>query len=334
MTRLTPSASFWHQSADLPEFAPLTENFHADVCVIGAGIAGLTTAYLLSSEGRRVAVIDALSIGGGETGHTTAHLSVPDDGFAQIESLYGAEDAVRVAESFAKCIDKIESIVRNENIDCDFQRVDGFLYSVEDPSGESLSQEADAAGRAGVAVFWASDVEGIAFDVGTCLRFPDQAQLHPLQYLAGLAAAIVREGGEIFCGTRVQEITEDDAGVHVVTANGVVHCRAAVVATHTPFNDRVTMHTKQAGYQSYVQAYRVPRDALPRMLLWDNADCYHYVRLASSGGIGDDYEVLLVGGEDHKTGQEKHPEEHFQSLEHWTRNRFPMAGEMIAQWSG
>lgn len=334
MTRLTPSASYWHQTANLPEFPPLAENLHADVCVIGAGIAGLTTAYLLSKEGVRVALIEALGVGGGETGHTTAHLSVPDDGFAHLEHLYGVDGARLVADSFAKCIDQVEAIIHAENIDCDFHRVDGYLYSAEETGDDALSQESDAAERAGVPVFWAGDIEGLAFDVGACLRFPEQAQLHPLQYLAGLAAAVKRRGGEIYCGTRAQDITENDDEVRVVTANGVIHCRAAVVATHTPFNDRVTMHTKQAGYQSYVQVYKVPRAALPRVLLWDDADFYHYVRLASPPDVGADYEVLIVGGEDHKTGQEMHPEEHFRSLEEWTRARFPMAGEMIAHWSG
>lgn len=333
MTRLTPSSSFWH-AAKLPQFAPLTENLHVDVCIVGAGIAGLTTAYLLSKQGLKTAVIDALDIGGGETGHTTAHLSVPDEGFAQLEHLYGETGARLVADSFAKCIDQVEAIVRNENIACDFRRVDGYLYSVLDPSGAALSDEADAAGRAGVSVFWARDIDGLAFDVGSCLRFPDQAQFHPLQYLAGLAAAVVLNGGQIYCDTRAQEIVEEGDAVRVVTANGVVHCRAAVAATHTPFNDRVTMHTKQAGYQSYVQAYKVPRDALPGVLIWDDAEFYHYVRLASATDADADYEVLIVGGEDHKTGQEAHPEQRHRALEKWTREHFPMAGEMISRWSG
>ena len=326
--------SMWRSTVDMPEFAQLQNDLSVDVCIVGGGIAGLSSAYLCAKEGLSVALLEARSLGSGETGNTTAHLAVPDDRYSHIEHLYGAAGARIVAESFARSIDMVESIVEREGIVCDFERVDGYLYSCDAAQDRELDAEFHAAMLAGARVFQQSDIETLEFDVGRCLRFSGQAQFHPLKYLSGLAGASTRLGAQIYCATRVQEVTENDTEVKIKTATGIVTARCAVIATNTPFNDRVTMHTKQSGYQSYVLGFKVPKDVLPHLLLWDDADPYHYVRLAPVGDLRADYEVLIVGGADHKTGQEPHPETHYQAVEEWTRARFSMAGEVLYRWSG
>jgi glycine/D-amino acid oxidase-like deaminating enzyme len=110
----------------------------------------------------------------------------------------------------------------------------------------------------------------------------------------------------------------------------VVSSEVVVVATNTPVNDRVAIHTKQAPYVTYVIGLRVPKDSVTRALYWDTGDPYHYVRLQTENG----YDVLIVGGEDHKTGQANDGEERFGRLEEWTRERFPQAEEVQYRWSG
>jgi glycine/D-amino acid oxidase-like deaminating enzyme/nitrite reductase/ring-hydroxylating ferredoxin subunit len=162
------------------------------------------------------------------------------------------------------------------------------------------------------------------------LRFTRQAQFHPLEYLDGLARGIMRDGGKIFGQTHANKI-EGGPEARVRTSHGpVVTSEVVVVATNTPVNDLVAIHTKQAPYVTYVIGVRVPKNSVTRALYWDTGDPYHYVRLQSE----NDYDVLIVGGEDHKTGQADDGNERFARLEQWTRERFPQMGEVEYRWSG
>jgi Rieske Fe-S protein len=181
----------------------------------------------------------------------------------------------------------------------------------------------------------------VAFDDATpfarwsnspALRFSDQAQFHPLKYLAGLARAIERTRGQIYTNTRVTDIEEREHGVVVTTTGGRINADHVVVATNSPINDRVVMHTKQSAYQTYAVAASIPRGSMPRALMWDDQEIYHYVRLAD--GVNEAEEFLIVGGEDHKTGQETDPNERYAALEKWTREHFPKAGPITHRWSG
>ncbi len=326
--------SVWMNTAPMPTWDRLPGSLHTEVCVIGGGIAGLTTAYLLSREGRRVVLIDALdTLGGGETGRTTAHFMPPDDRYFEIEKSFGADGARQVAQSFQAATDLVETIARTEAPDCQFQRLDGYLYALPGQDPGDLAREFDAAGRAGVQVDRLPRVPGLAFDTGACIRFAHQAQFHPLRYLAGLARACTRQGVQIFGGTRALNIDGSAQAQTVSTPHGEISARAVVVATNTPFNDRVVMHTKQSGYRTYVVGIEVPRDAIPRLLLWDLGDPYHYVRLAA-GEAASATDTLIVGGADHKVGQEPNPAQRWDDLERWTRERFPMAGATTHRWSG
>ena len=329
-----PSRSFWRTTGEVPVYAPLSANVTAEVCVVGAGLAGLTAAYQLAKHGLSVAVIDALEIGAGETGRTTAHIAVPDDHYCYIEEIHGRDAARLVAESFAAAVDFIEATAREESIDCDFERVDGYLYSCSENPHAALDKEFEAAKRAGVAVMREAALPIGVFDaaVGSCLRFPRQGQFHPVRYLAGLASAVEQRRGAIYTDSRAISVEERNDGVVVTTANGRIVADAVIVATNTPFNDRVAMHTKQIAYQTYVLAARIPQSSIPRLLVWDDADPYHYVRTAPTGD--GEHDLLIVGGADHKTGQAPDPAAHYASVESWMRARFPYIGELAFRWSG
>jgi glycine/D-amino acid oxidase-like deaminating enzyme/nitrite reductase/ring-hydroxylating ferredoxin subunit len=324
--------SLWMATADTPSQSRLQENIRTDVCIIGAGIAGLTTAYLLAQEGRSVVVLDDGPIGGGMTGRTTAHLTNAfDDRYFEVEKLHGEEGARLTAESHTAAIDKVEELVRKEQIDCDFARVDGFLYAPPPDDEGLLDKELKATHRAGLV-----DVEKVArapvdsFDTGAALRFPRQAQFHPLKYLSGLTRAIRRDGGRLFNQTHAKTI-EGGENAYVESSHGpVVTCDVIVVATNTPVNDRVAIHTKQAPYVTYVIGATVAKGSIPQALYWDTLDPYHYLRLQSL----KDHDVLIVGGEDHKTGQADDCADRYARLEQWTRERFPQAGTIEFRWSG
>lgn len=325
-------------TATLPPFPRLTVGQHADVCIVGAGIAGLTTAYLLTRAGKSVLVLDDGPIVSGETERTTAHLvSALDDRYFELERLHGERGAQLAAESHASAIDTIERIVRDEVIGCDFERLDGYLFRSPDDPADVLDRELSAAHRAGL-----SDTEIVTrapittFDTGPALRFPRQAQFHPLKYLAALAQIITANGGRIFANTHASKI-KGGRDAHVETRDGpTVTCDAIVVATNTPVNDRLAIHTKQAAYRTYVIGAMVPTSTIPKILLWDTGDPYHYVRLQSGEKYaqGSAHDILIVGGEDHKTGQADDAEARYAHLETWARLRFPEIREIRFRWSG
>lgn len=313
--------------------ATLPERSTTEVVVVGAGIAGLTTAYLLARRGVAVVVLERAEIGEGETGRTSAHLaSALDDGFPWLEKTHGPEGARLAVQSHAEAIDTIEEIARREHIDCDFRRVDGYLHLDPTHDADDLRAERDAALRAGLEVEWLDVAAGPRLAAGPVLRFPRQAQFHPRRYLAGLVRAIERLGGQIYARVEVTKL-HGGKPCRVETADGrVVEARSLVVATNVPINDRVVIHTKQAAYRSYVIAMRIPAGTLPPALHWDMAEPYHYVRLARGK---DGSELLIVGGADHRTGEEGHDAKgRWDHLESWTRERFPMVNEVVDRWSG
>jgi glycine/D-amino acid oxidase-like deaminating enzyme/nitrite reductase/ring-hydroxylating ferredoxin subunit len=331
----------WFATVDTPARPPLAGDTRADVCVIGAGIAGMSAAYMLACEGRSVVVVDDGPIGGGQTGRTTAHLSnAMDDLYQTIAKIHGAQGARLAAESHTTAIDRIETIAGSEGIHCDFQRLDGYLFTPPGESIDILTHELEAAHAAGL-----PDVELVsraplpAFDTGRALRFPRQAQFHSLKYLTGLTTAIERRGGRIYCGTHAAEVT-GGTPARVTTAHGTVECDAVIVATNTPIVSRVLIHARQAAYLTYVIGAVLPPRALPRALYWDTEDPYHYMRVhtvpaRAAGGAGDEpVDILIVGGEDHKLGQADDAEARWERLEAWTRVRVPSLGRIAFRWSG
>lgn len=328
--------SSWMATADIPGRPALTEDSHATVCVVGAGIAGMTTAYLLAREGKSVIVLDDGPIGGGMTGRTTAHLvTALDDRYVELERFHGEDAARLAAQSHKAAIDRVEKIVSEEKIDCDFERVDGYLFVPPGESKEILDDELQAVHRAGL-----TEIEMVerapldSYDTGKALRFPRQAQFHPLMYLAGLADAIERDGGKIYCQTHASKI-EGGRSARVETANGpVVTADAIVVATNTPVNDLVAIHTKQAGYMTYVLGARVPRGSVTRALYWDTPDPYHYARVQTITEGERAHDLLICGGEDHKVGQKDDANRRLGILEKWMRERFPMMKDIEFRWSG
>src|SRR5919107_702390 len=228
------TTSIWMATAETPAKVPLAEDTEADVCIIGAGIAGMTTAYLLSREGKSVVVLDDGPIGGGMTQRTTAHLvNALDDRYYELERLHGERGARLAAESHTEAIDQIEEIVGREGIDCDFQRLDGYLFVGPGQSTEELGHELRAAHRAGLTeVKYVERLPYDAYDFGAALHFPYQGQFHILKYMSGLARAFTGLGGRLHTHKPADKIEGDGETARVTTSGGhVITAGAVVVAT-------------------------------------------------------------------------------------------------------
>ena len=338
---IMPTKSIWHTTADIPAHTPLQGSAETDVCVIGAGMAGITTAWLLAEAGREVMVLDMKGVAGGESARTTAHCTTAfDDRYTSVRRAHGEDGARAVAESQAAAIDRIEAIVRAQAIDCGFTRLDGYLVSHGSTSLRDLEEEAEASREAGlgdIALLQGTPVPG--FENVPSILYPRQARLDVPRYLAALARKLSERGARLHDRTRVTSMQDGDRPLLECANGATVRANAVVVATNSPVLDVAAMHTKQAPYRTYVVGIRVPSGSMPDVLLWDDEEPYHYVRLVSGSETGDErYDVMLVGGADHRTGEAQDGDRRFESLEGWARERFGKGGltlgDVAFRWSG
>ncbi|ABQ05671.1 FAD-dependent oxidoreductase [Flavobacterium johnsoniae] len=335
------NVSYWIDTAPNTSFEKPIRNIETEVLIIGGGIAGLTTAYNLVKAGKKVVLVEDGFIGSGESGRTTAHLtSALDDRYYFLQDTFGKDGAKLAAESHTAAISQIEKNIKDLNIDCSFKRVNGYLFLHPSDDEKNLQKEFKATQNAGLNTGILNRTPGIADgDTTPCLAFYNQAQFHILQYLDGLARAVQSLGGVIYTEARAEKISQEGALVN----NYIFSAETVVVATNSPVNDLFTMHTKQAAYRTYVIAGKIPKGKLPYSLWWDTGDAaskwtaqpYHYVRVES---FDDTHDLLISGGEDHKTGQSDEEgiseSERYEKLEQWTRSYFPVLDEITYKWSG
>lgn len=326
---------YWTESAVPPAFERIDRDIDVDVVVIGGGITGLTTAYLLLAGGKSVAVLERARCAQVDTGHTSAHVTmVTDARVSELVRTFGRDHARAVWDAGRAAIDQIDRIINEHDIDCDFEWVDGFLHApagvVARDDANSFKEDARLARELG---FDASFVDDVPFAGGSGVRVADQGRFHPRKYMAGLAQAVRAKGGLIFEQSAAEEFYEQPLRVQ---ANGRrVRCSDIVVATHNPLAGVASslstdvFQTKLALYTTYVIAGRVPRGSVPDALYWDTADPYHYLRIDSR----PDHDIVIFGGEDHKTGQESDTEACFARLEKALRAR--LSSVVVSyRWSG
>src|SRR5581483_725385 len=331
----TDTTPLWTDTAPFPRFRKLERDEEVDVVVVGAGIVGLTAAYLLTLDGKRVAVVERERCAQIDTGHTSAHLTmVTDRRLTELRDAFGPDHAQAVWDAGLAAIARIDDIVRAEQIDCDFAWVPGYLHAplgaTADGVEEGFRDEAVAAAQLG---FDATFVRDVPFVGGPGVRYGRQARFHPRKYLAGVARAIADRGGMIFEHTNVQEFSETPRAV--VASDRTIVCDDIVLATHTPLTGNTSLaratlfQTKLALYTSYVVAAEIPRGRVPDALFWDTADPYHYIRLERLR----DRDVIVFGGEDHKTGQVRDTRPCYARLERTLTAMLPTA-RVTHRWSG
>lgn len=327
--------SLWQEDLILSDMPMLSRSLTTDVCVVGAGFSGLLTAYQLLKQGYKVVVLEKDDLGYGESALTTAHLSDAfDDHFIEILKKNGVDRARLAYQSHMEAIDLIEKIVKDEKIDCDFRRLEGYLFLAPEHDRVFLQDELQAAQECG-----AMDVQILTqplnafFETGACLRFAHQAQFHPLKFINGLCERIRALGGQIYTRSKVETV-KDGNNPYVETTHGYkVSADHIVIATNVPINNYMSVHLKEAAFRSYVIGLKIPRGIMPLALYWDTGTPYHYMRVDASPER--DFDVLIVGGEDHRVGQEDFPERAFQKLSDWVEKRLGISQpEIVYSWSG
>jgi glycine/D-amino acid oxidase-like deaminating enzyme/nitrite reductase/ring-hydroxylating ferredoxin subunit len=327
-----PGESYWIDTAALPTFPALDRDLEVEVLVVGAGITGITAAYLLKNEGRTVALIDRGRAAMADTGHTTAHVTcVTDLRLSELEKKFGRDHAQAVWDAGCAALAQIESNIDSAGIDCEWRRISGFQHAsiVEDrDEREDFQKEASLAAELG---FDAEYVEAVPHFHRPGMRIPNQAKFHPRKYLAGLIAKIPGGGSHVFEMTAAEEFEGNR-----ISANGFsINARYVVVATHNPLPGRAgvvattLLQTKLALYSTYAIGAKLPSGQAAEALYWDTTDPYFYLRLEHY----PDHDYAIFGGEDHKTGQADDTVARFQNLENLLVRFFPDA-QVDHRWSG
>lgn len=325
------SRSLWIDTTPSTDYPPLRGDLEADVAIVGAGITGITAAYLLAKAGKSVVLVDKGRIAMSETGHTTAHIVESTDAdYGELIKAHGEDGARANTEATRAAIALMRSLVDELRIDCGLAPVDGFLYAEEEGHRESLQREQESLRLAGIETDWVDDVP-VPFRTIGGLRFRNQYVFHIRQYVLAIAEAAVKHGARIFENSLVNDVENAEESGHCVVKSeaGSIRAQHVLLATHVPINDRGIIWLKMHATRTYVVAAPVEAGQIADALFWDTADPYHYTRLLDT----EKELFLIVGGEDRDIGKDGNDEERYEALEEYCRARFGIT-TFTHRWSG
>ncbi len=305
--------SIWSRTAGIRKREPLMGDMEVQTAVIGAGMAGILTAYLLKAAGMSVAVLEANRIGSGQTRNTTAKITSQHGMiYSALAERYGEKKAGIYARANELAITEFEKIIRNERISCHFERLPAYLYSCGQRGGRLLEQEARTAAKLGLPASFLESA-GLPMKTTGAVRFERQAQFHPLEFLGAVSEKL-----KVYEETKVLTVK----GGVIYTDRGNVRAEQIIFASHYPFlNVPGFYFARQHQDRSYVVAYRDA--AAPRGMYYS----------VDSGGLSlRNYEnLLLLGGGGHRTGERGHSGS-YELLRSQAAAYFPGAQE-VAHWS-
>ncbi|KYH27229.1 cytochrome b6-f complex iron-sulfur subunit [Halalkalicoccus paucihalophilus] len=322
----TRDESPWLATTDGPRFSPLDGDRTIEVAVIGAGIAGLSTAIHLAEGGESVAVIERDRVGAAVTGHTTAKVTSQHGlKYDHLIDTVGEERARQYAEANGDALEEVAD--RSAGFDAEFERTDAYVYADDAEGREQVRKEARAAERLGLpAEFVEREEVDLPYETAGAVRFSEQGQFHPRKYVLGLAERVEDEGGAVFEETRATDL-EVGEPCEVKTEVGTLTADHVVCATHFPVFDRGGYFARMKTKRSHVIGVRVAGD-LPKRMYYKAGDPYRSIRVHRLDGEP----LVLVGGENHETGQGGSTSERYDRLEEFARGTFDVE-EVEYRWS-
>ena len=324
---MIPEGSSWglNQSKNYPR---LTGDIKVDVVIVGAGIAGIFAAYILSKAGMKVVVLERNEkILQNATARTTAFITkLIDTSFVELSELFGPHKAKLVWESGQDAINLIAQIIRNESIDCEFKSVSIYTYAQNERQLKELEAEYRSIKQSGLEAEFSKDGKRLNFKNLGFLETPRQAMFHPMKFGQELANLAESAGGKIFTNSEVLAIE----GQTVRTATGEVTAKDIVIATYQPFTNEGTRF-KKGMYVSYVYELQTAKGLIPEGMYLDMNNPYHYFRIDSF----ENFDRMIVGGEDHRKDIKVSPDKNFHALEKYIKGVLEKNPYKITRkWSG
>jgi glycine/D-amino acid oxidase-like deaminating enzyme/nitrite reductase/ring-hydroxylating ferredoxin subunit len=327
---LPPSSSLWMSSAAAPSRPALQHDLDVDVCIVGAGVLGMTTALLLARQGARVAVVEAWQVGSGVTGHTTAKVTALHSAvYQEIRGKHGDETARAYAQANLRGLDTVAALVHELQIDCELRRKPAFTYVVDAEQRETIEAEVEAASAAGLAVRYTEETP-LPYPVAAAVRLDEQAEFHPRRYLLGLAEGLERLGGQVFERTRVVELDTAQRPKLVTESGSAITADNVIVATLMPIFDRGLFFARCTAMRSYAIAVRTAAGAgIDGMLISVDQPTRSLRSTPDPSGPG---ELVIVGGEGHVTGEDSDTRRRYAALIDFARHRLG-ATQVVHHWS-
>lgn len=327
MKRDGQTISLWQHA--VPPYMAYNQNFpaEADVVIVGGGITGVSTALRLQQSGKMCVLAEAQELGFGTTGGTTSHLNtLIDKPYYKIINDFGVDNAMNIAKVTSEAIDLIEKNVRENDIECGFDRKVAYLFSQNEEQTTELAKITEGTQQAGIDMDYTQALP-IPVPFVKAARTGGQGQLHATQYLFGIANVFEKAGGRIIQNCRVEDVIHQNGETMVVTPAGKIKTNYVIYATHIPPGVNI-LHFRCAPYRSYAMAVKLNDNNYPDALVYDLYDPYHYYRTQAIGQS----RYLIVGGEDHKSGHKKNTDFCFTKLEKHIRKYFDVS-EIAFRWS-
>lgn len=321
--------SFWIASTPAKVYPSLKEDLTVGVAIVGGGIAGILCAYMLNKNGVKSAVFDSNKILQATTGHTTAkitsqHALIYD----KLKTKVGSELAAQYADANESAIRMFEKIASENNIECDFLPQSAYVYTQSDDYIEKIKNEVDAAASFGIKASFSDNIP-LPFSIKAAVRFENQAQYHPRKLLVPLAEKLSTQGVQIFEQTRIVNLEEDSKGYFLITGNGKkIFAEKVIIASHYPFFNKHGMYFARIYTErSYVIAAKV-KENYPGGMYISAEDPTRSFRNQPDG----DGELILIGGENHKTGQGKDMYNHYDALAKYANEIYDVT-DIPYRWS-
>ncbi|CAN5172329.1 FAD-dependent oxidoreductase [soil metagenome] len=317
------SDSLWMATTKESNYPALSGDTNVDVTIIGGGIAGIPTAVMLKKAGLSVAVVEAYRIGESVTGNTTAKVTALHDLiYDYLISKFGQEKAQMYASANQDAIETIAGLVKEYAVDCDFIRKNAFTFTELAKDLNDIEKEVTAAKKLGLPVEYTEKLD-LPFMTKGAIKMSDQAQFHPRKYLLALANTIPDQNSYIFENTRALDIKEDKI-CEVTTDKGKIKSKYVVIASHFPFYDKAFYFTRMEQNRSYVIAGK-PQTMPNGMFINIDQHSFRSQKYKNS-------EILLVGGEDHKSGQGGDTLKRYENVAKYAKERFDIE-EILFRWS-
>ena len=323
---MTKATSPWLDGPARPAYEPLAGDVRTQVAVVGAGITGLSTALLLAEAGRDVTVVEMDRVGAGATGYTTAKVSSQHGlVYAQLERKHGEDKARVYAQANEAALALIARWVEERSIDCAWRRRPAYAYVLSEGERDRVEEELEAAARLGLPAQLVDETP-LPYPVAGAVRFDNQAEFDAYLYVAALARAVEAAGGTIVEGTRATGLSEGSPQ-RLETDRGVVEADHVVIANHYPFLDRALVFPRATAQRSYSIAARIEGEPPEGMFISAEGPT-RSIRAAPR----PDGELLLVGGEGHKVGQDGPTAERYEALERFAREHWDVTS-VDYRWS-
>jgi glycine/D-amino acid oxidase-like deaminating enzyme len=320
---------------DIPrkEYGSFKGEMKADVVIVGGGMAGVFSAYLLSEAGKKVILLEKDRLGNGYTLCTTAFLTQSIDiDTPDLIKLFGKAGAQEILASHQTAIDLVEAIVKREKINCDFTRCSNYIYANSEKDLKALAEEAKALSDLGIKITLSEKGKDLGIPNAGYIEICNQAKFHPLKFLTALAACAEKNDAQIFEQTEAIKLEKMEKDRQkVITKNGSIEAEYVVVATYKPFNNPLSLYFKKGSYVSYVLEMEVRDMNLKEGTYEDTENPYHYFRVDPM----KNYSRVIIGGEDHRQDIPVNEDKNYAALIEYADSLIPPSNRKITkQWDG